>query len=346
MKLNSFSHFRAIAILIIIAGHSFSVTGLEVNSISDALLKNLIRGGTALFVFISGFMFHHIFYPKYNYGDFLGKKIKNVLVPYLLLGFFPAVLTVLMSKDWHGGYFLPTGPGFFLEYIVPMVKYLSSGTFLTAYWYIPFIMLVFITSPLHISYIRLNTKLQIAVILLFSILAVFIHRPVGSILVFQSVIYYIPIYFFGITASIHKESIYRVFKGKEYIFLLVAVGLAFYQASLGDIGNYQKKPLDFAGVDLMFLQKIALCLFFMIFLKRFEQFNNYFVHNVAATSFTAFFIHPFIIVILRRLELQFLNMNSWVFYAFFVFTVTGVCVLLAKTIKKILPKYSRFLIGY
>lgn len=346
MKINSFHHFRAIAIIIIIAGHSFGVTGLEVNSLSGSLVKNLIQGGTALFVFISGFLFHHIFYPKYNYGDFLEKKIKNVLVPYLLLGFAPVVMAVLMNKGWFDGYFLPTGPGFFLEFVVPMVKYYSAGTFLTAYWYIPFIMVVFITSPLHIYYIRLDIKLQLATILLFSIMAIFIHRPVGGILVFQSVIYYMPIYFFGITASIHKEFIYRAFRGKEFLFLLTAVGLAFYQASLGDVGNYQKQPFDYAGVDWMFLQKIALCLFFMIFLKRFEEFNNYWVHNVAATSFTAFFIHPFILAILIKLELTYLNMNSWVFYILFVFTVTAICVIFAKTLRKLLPKYSRYIIGY
>jgi peptidoglycan/LPS O-acetylase OafA/YrhL len=61
MHLNSFNHFRAIAITFIVAGHCFGLTGMAITSMMEKTIANLLLGGTSLFVFISGFLFHHIF---------------------------------------------------------------------------------------------------------------------------------------------------------------------------------------------------------------------------------------------------------------------------------------------
>ncbi|MFT6919287.1 MAG: hypothetical protein ACJA2G_001922 [Cognaticolwellia sp.] len=53
------------------------------------------------------------------------------------------------SRDFNG-YFLPKSDGYYDMFIVPVVKYYVSGRFLTAYWYIPCIIVTFIISPLHI----------------------------------------------------------------------------------------------------------------------------------------------------------------------------------------------------
>jgi len=53
MRLVSFDYFRGVAILFIVAGHSYGPWGI--NTLPEKILSNLITGGTALFVFISGF---------------------------------------------------------------------------------------------------------------------------------------------------------------------------------------------------------------------------------------------------------------------------------------------------
>jgi len=55
--------------------------------------------GTALFVFISGFLFHHIFYSRFNYRAFISRKIKDVLVPYLVLS-TPYVIYIVFFKGY------------------------------------------------------------------------------------------------------------------------------------------------------------------------------------------------------------------------------------------------------
>lgn len=227
-----------------------------------------------------------------------------------------------------------------------MLKYYLSGSFLPAYWYIPFIMAIFILSPLHIKYIKIGLKQQLLIILAFSIISILVHRPVDNINVAQSVLYFTPLYLIGITASINKNNIYKHLKGQELYLLFIVILLAVFQSYLGLIGNYHKPAFEYGGIDLMYFQKIALCFFFMIWLNRFERFNNKAIHILASTSFTAFFIHPFILWFLERMKLDYIKVDSWAVYIIFVGILSLICILVAKLIKKILPKYSRYLIGY
>jgi len=346
MQINSFNHFRAIAILFIIAGHSFIPVGMVFDNLFEVSLNNLIVGGTSLFVFISGFLFHHIFYPKYMYKKFLGNKYYNVFVPYIILGFAPVLLSVLMKKESFNGYYLPNGSGMINEYLVPTFKYYMSGGFLNAYWYIPFIMITFIISPLHMKYIKIRLSFQLLIIVLLSIISIFLHRPVYNINVAQSVLYFTPVYLIGITASIYKEKIYEYLNGKELYLLVIAISLAVLQSYLGITSNYHKLAFEYDGIDIMYFQKISLCFFFMIWLNRFEKYNNRAIHILASTSFTAFFIHPFILKFLDKIELEFIKVDSWIVFTAFVGTLSLTCILIAKLIKKILPKYSKYLIGY
>lgn len=346
MRVNSFNHFRAIAILFIIAGHSFGAVGLEFNTLLELTIRNFIGGGTSLFVFISGFLFHHVFYHRYVYQKFLLQKFKNVLVPYIILGAIPIYLYVTTRNNGFGDYFLPNDIGVIHEYLIPIFKYFMSGRFLVAYWYIPFIMVMFLLSPLHIKYIKISLNIQLLLIISFSLVSIFIHRPIYNIDVVQSVLYFTPIYLIGITVSIHKEKIYEYLRGKDLYLLGIVIFFAVVQSYLGVVGNYHKEPFEYGGIDLMYFQKIALCFFFMIWLYRFEAYTNKGLHILAATSFTAFFIHPFIIWFTTKLNFDFMLVNSWLAYVLFVSLTSLICILIAKVFKRILPKYSRYIIGY
>lgn len=346
MHINSFNHFRAISILLIIAGHCLYALGLEFDNIFEKTFMNLITGGTSLFVFISGFLFHHVFYKKYNFKKFFAKKLTNVFVPYLILGLIPVSWYVLGESGWYDGYFLPTGTGVTDELIVPTLKYYTSGRFLMAYWYIPFIVTTFLVSPLHILYVKLNLHSQLLIIFGFSIISLLIHRPIGNIGLAQSVIYFTPLYLIGITTSINKVNIYKYLAGKEPYLLSIVVALAVLQTFSGVESNYHKSALEYGGVDLMFLQKIALCFFFMVWLHRFEMYKNSNLQLVAETSFALFFIHPIVLKLISRLRLDLLMADSWLIYFLFFIAVTVICVLAAKLCKRVLHQNSKYLIGY
>jgi Acyltransferase family len=353
MFLNSFNHFRAIAIIFIVAGHIYRLAGLKIDTLWEATLVNIISGGTSLFVFISGFLFHHVFYKRYKFKSFMLGKLKNVCVPYAILGILPIAQRIYLMPDssYLNGYFLPSGKGFINEYLIPIAKYYWTGGFMLAYWYIPFILITFLMSPIHIAFIKAKINIQISIIIFFTIISVLIHRPVKDLSVFQSVLYFFPVYLTGIVASIKRDSIYSTFSGKEAYLLGSVVFLAIAQAMMGHLSSYHKDPLVYGGLDIMYFQKILLCLFFMVWLERFSSYSNIIVSSVAATSFAVFFIHPYLIYVIEKILLvlgwpvEKLS-ESWLIYGCFVILLSGMSICIALLVKKMLPNFSRLIIGY
>lgn len=344
--LNSLSYFRAIAITIIVAGHFYPVLGINHESFLNRALINLITGGTALFVFISGFLFHHVFIRTYKFDFFIIKKIKNIFIPYFILGIIPVFYLVWTGANYYGDYFLADGEGILASFIFPASKYYLTGRFLTAYWYIPFIILVFLMSPAHVKYAKLNLSLQLVIIVSLSVVSILIHRPIGNLLPFQNLIYFTPIYLIGITVSIHKDYVYKKLQDKEYYLLVITISLAVIQALLGYTGNYHKSILTYAGVDIMYFQKIVMCFFFLIWLKKYDNLEVRTLNLLASTSFAIFFIHPLIISIIYKFQVSFLGYDSFIFLVLITLLVLFLCVIFSLTLKYLIPKHSRYIIGY
>ena len=196
MFLNSLNHFRAIAIVFIVAGHCTYLANVSPETFPERVFATLIHGGTSLFVFISGFLFRYIFYKRYHFKKFISGKLKKVLLPYTLLSTVP-IFFLLFSREGYYSTFSPTGNSF-VDYILPAFKYYITGSFTIAYWYIPFIMTVFLMSPLHAAFIKLPFKWQRLITFVLFVIALFIHRPVENISIAQSVVYFTPVYLFGI----------------------------------------------------------------------------------------------------------------------------------------------------
>lgn len=64
MYLNSITIIRAIAILLIVASHCDILANITPNTFIHRILINITAGGTVIFVFLSGFLYHHLFYQK------------------------------------------------------------------------------------------------------------------------------------------------------------------------------------------------------------------------------------------------------------------------------------------
>lgn len=65
--LNSINHFRGIAIIFIVMAHCYRPAGWQIETFADKAWFNLMMNGTVFFVFISGFLFHHVFYNRWDY---------------------------------------------------------------------------------------------------------------------------------------------------------------------------------------------------------------------------------------------------------------------------------------
>jgi peptidoglycan/LPS O-acetylase OafA/YrhL len=294
MYLRSFDYFRAVSIIFIVIGHTYGVSGWKIDGFWDRTVANLISGGTSLFVFISGFLFHHVFYPRFHYATFLKKKFRNVYVPYLILSVVP-VCVALYTKIPFGEFYFGPSDSFFDQVIKPIFLYYWYGGVLV-YWYIPFIMAMFLISPLFIKFIEISTRKKIYVIFWMTFLSLFLHRPINNWSVIQSVVYFSPVYMFGILCSMEREWIYEKFHRRDGLVFLAALFLAVAQAAvMGTSGNLQKAPFDYNGVDIALLQKMLPCVFFMVFLHRFEDREWRVLKQIAASSFSIYFLHGWFI---------------------------------------------------
>jgi peptidoglycan/LPS O-acetylase OafA/YrhL len=337
-----FDYLRGIAILVIILGHAV----VNVDRTLPLALLNLIAGGSALFVFISGFFFHSVFYRRFDYVGFMRKKVQNVFYPFLvisLVALLPMVLAWLAK------------PGMtvakFFENIYWQV---NDGYILYPHWYIPFIMTLFALSPLYLLFIRASLAARIILLLEFALMAMLVHRPLGNANVLQSLIYFTPYYLAGILYSMHFAVLNR---HHRLIFALSLLGVSLFVVLqtlvFPHLANYHKAALTFDGVDLMFWQKMCLCFVLLEFASWLTtRPENTMLLQISAASFALYFIHPMVLTEVQNLLLPGLKAlhpgalaNLAATLVSLVLAVAG-SYAVAWLLKKAWPRHSRMLTGW
>jgi fucose 4-O-acetylase-like acetyltransferase len=344
-RLTEFEYMRGLAIILIVLGHSV----INTNDGFPLWLENIVRGGTGVFVFISGFFFHHVFAQRFDYRRFMSKKILNVLVPFLVVSAFAVVMNFIVfilvdrvsafkaaEMCWH---------------------LMKQGYVLFPHWYIPFIIVTFLCSRLHLRYLQLPLFTQLSILILFAIISVVVHRPHGNVNVLQSVVYFTPFYLAGMLYSLHRgwmKKHYRYFFAAAVFTVISTVWLQ--SGLLLHVGGYHKAAFEWGGIDLQFIQKMGLCILFIGFCSHLvgPALGKH-LTMLASISFAIFFLHPLISMIWGNATYLLLNAgyiepNTTVLYslisslALFVFQFYGSVWLIGK-LQPMLGARSRLLIG-
>ncbi len=137
------------------------------------------------------------------------------------------------------------------------------------------------------------------------VISVVVQRTLPlRLLIVQSLVYFTPAYLFGIYCSLNKANVYSFFRAKEYLFLIPFLVILLAQTQLGIVGNNNKSFFSYEGIDFLLPQKIFLCLFLMVWLHRFEGFNNKYILLLAKTSFAIYFLHGYVLKLLYILKEQ------------------------------------------
>jgi membrane-bound acyltransferase YfiQ involved in biofilm formation len=182
------------------------------------------------------------------------------------------------------------------------------------------------------------------------VFAALIHRPIGNLYPLQSVIYFAPVYAFGILFSIYKDRIYWYLKDKEIYLLILILSLASLQVVLFDhYGNYLKSPFVMSEPDLIIFQKMLMCMFFMVFLHRFENKKLIIFDRLASASFAIFFLHPFVIYMFFHIISKMKHIEKIpesVLWLLIFPAVVLSSMAIAKVIKTIFRSHSRQVIGW
>jgi len=151
---------------------------------------------------------------------------------------------------------------------------------------------------------------------------------------------------FGMMLSQYLEEILKVFKNKEIYILIIVISLAILQSYLGKIGSYNKNPFEYGGIDLMLVQKMILSVFFIVWLKRFENHNLEILNTIADYSFGIYFIHGFVIILLDIFKARIdVSLNAYYIYVPYFIVVVVLSMTITYTVKKLFLKKSRYLIG-
>ncbi|MGF1541677.1 MAG: acyltransferase family protein [Pleurocapsa sp.] len=340
--INSINYFRGIAIVLIVLGHCYELSNWQVAHKFEKVFYSLTLNGSVYFVFISGFLFHHIFFNRFDYQKFMSKKLQYVLLPYLFFSIVPIIYIVFLG---NGGQLLPSKlqdrP------ILSVAWYLLTGSISYAYWYIPMAILLFAISPLIITLVKNNYLLK--AICFFLAISLTIHRPVDNINTIHSLIYFLPVYLLGIYSSINQQKIYSYLKNKRIAILLIAIALGFVQVYLfKETGNFHKDIFTIDVPDINLIQKLLLCFLFMSILDDYETSDLPSLKKTAETSFAIYFIHPWVIDIIISLTKRFNLDYQGNLLTLIVSTsiVLIISIAIAMGIKRVLSKNSRYLIGW
>ncbi|CAM2799167.1 acyltransferase [Vibrio mytili] len=351
--LQSIENYRGFAIVCIVAVHCFDY-GMTATSGFWLAFQNFFYGSTALFVFISGYMFHHVFCTrKAAVKDFYSSKFKAVILPYLFLGTFATcLLYVTRTGFYENGIIIDSRLLFDADdsTLVTTLKYLATGRMLTAYWYIPFAFLLFAMAPLHLKFVQLKGQSQAIIIVLLCVLSLFVHRSYENTNPIQMLVYFTPIYLLGCSFSKHRDYLLVNAKLKMMVLVVILLALCVYEAYIGHRGNYIKEMLAFEGIDTMFIQKVCMVLA-LFYAFELYQFKNKLLSLLAKTSFGVFFIHPWVLTVLKRTPVYEYagasDTNVLLFFVTLLFTLVAsvsIVVLVKATLRN--KPYSRYVTGY
>ncbi|KJV06312.1 hypothetical protein VZ94_12335 [Methylocucumis oryzae] len=236
------------------------------------------------------------------------------------------------------------------QYIWLSAQYWWVGNILAAYWYIPFIMIFFVLSPIFIKQIQLPIKIQVSLFLILLCISTLIHRPLDNFPHLHSVIYFMPVYMLGIICSIKREQVFKFLVGKGFVLGIAVVLMSMAQILLYDhYGNFHRNLLlSYDGIDMMLLQKILMCFFLLSVLQKFEHKDLPFLKYIASASFAIYFIHPWVLYFFEYLS-DFGHLNIFIGQLGFVVAtpvVLAISLVMAATFKKAFPNKSPFIVGW
>ncbi len=346
--LNYINVFRGLAILLIVVGHTMQIgnSGTWLNNIAF----EIFTGGTALFIFISGFLFQHLS-DKFEYKTYLKKKWTNVILPYIITA-IPGIILCFTMPAVYGNPFDGLNP------------FAQIGIFLTTgrvhnvpTWYIPMICIFFLLADIFLILERkkiLYKLLPVLFLITFLIprMALEPENLAGLSYsakyleyikyILNGFVHFASMYILGMYFSAYKDKIDWCYKYRA--FLITAMLLA----SAADI--YLLYSFNISNNTI---SKIFLTLIVLGYLKHFDKpikeckwFNNT-VDMIAKYSFAIFFVHWYIFFAFNEIFMtpKVLPVNSTgefftaVVIAILRFvTVTGISLAILAVLKKLLVK--------
>ena len=340
-RLHVMDKLRAFAISLIVLGHCLA--GTKPNSALSVTLFNLVSGGSAIFVFISGFFLHRVYFKRLNYRDFVKKKFIDIGIPYAILSsLFLFYISISMGR-------FPLVANKFIDSsseINLFIFYLVTGASQSSYWFIPFILMVFMLTPLYLKFICIPGGVQRTLIIVLFLVSSFVWRPINNVNVFQTIIYFSPYYLAGMYFSLNELQLRRMIAKFLYPSGCVLAFILLLMDMKSDFGDVRKSnPFEFVGIDLVVPKQFALIVFFLSIAYKYFDSSSRFLNRIADYTLPIFFLHGFILFAVSKTEILHFFYTT-IFHKLFLFVVVmAICMSVTKLVRVVLGNKSKFLIG-
>lgn len=292
--------FRAVAIVFIVLGHCVRVFDWSSTPRVELFLLDLLENGTVLFVFIAGYLFEYLS-DRYEYRSYLSAKLRNVIVPYLIIS-IPALVHDVALNDPVATF--PQLEGTHWAYQVGWFLLKGGAGLNFPMWFIPMIALYYLAAPVFIQFVRRPGLYAFVPLLL--VLSLLIHRPAHDRLdTLHQAAYYLSAYVSGMAISHLRDRIEPWFERAWVALAALTCVIVVVQWRWSPFhGNYQGVApfsTEHGLIDWMFLQKLVMCVALIGFMRHWYVKRVGFVDLVADLSFPIFFLHAYFIFAFTQL---------------------------------------------
>jgi surface polysaccharide O-acyltransferase-like enzyme len=349
MFLNYIHNFRAIAILFIVAAHcSWAVPSCAEQRVffRDAA-EIILMNGTVLFIFIAGFLFQYLS-SSFSYTMYLSKKLKFVILPYILFSLPAIAVKVSSAGDVQllhpalNEYAIPFiwSNTALLYYFKQIGWYLISGDSLTPFWFIPMMAILYIIAPILI---RLDRGEKIYWLLpAFVIISVIVPRPYNTVQISQSLPHFFSVYLFGMFCCRYRD------------ILLEKMQTYWVWCLLGVVGMIQLEmffpTMQLGYSPFNYLQKMFLSVLLLYWLWQADAHIHPRVRSsanvLADLSFGIYFVHYYFVYGVREFSFfSHLLSHSFLSLLALTFFITALSVFILQAGRLLLKNRSRVFLG-
>lgn len=327
--------FRGLAITFIVALHSLESFDWTDSPVTYDVFRALLSGSSALFFFISGYLFQHLS-SRFDYRRYLKRKAETVLAPYLIVS-IPALvasLTIVRQAGiWPWFYDLPIP--------AQLGLFLITGKHLEPLWFVPTMFLFYFAAPLLLRIDRSPRWYWLIVPAFLLSLAIGPNGPTGPL---HKAAHYLSIYVIGMCVSHYREDVDRT--TSKFLWPLLGATVTMFILMAGGDKLIRELQLPFKLLNAVLI----------IFLLRRWQFPGMgWVDILAGASFAIYFLHGYLLAAFRlgwtRLATGTLSSQSGMFppsvIGFILHTAVAliVCMLIIRLVQRIFRRHSRYLIG-
>jgi len=306
-------------------------------------LADFFENGTVLFVFVSGFLFQHLS-ARFDYRDFLSKKFRNVVLPYLIIS-TPAVLYAL-----HGH---PTDTFPQLDHTSSLYQalwlYTKGGAHINyPLWFIPMITVYFLLAPAFMLFVR-QPRLYWLLLLMIPTSLVAHRPPFPNLDLFHLSVYYLSAYVTGMCCSQFRtrlEPVLNKFALPLTVVYMLAFVAHFHWSRFH--GNYEVSHIfstEKGLIDWIFALKLMLCFVLWATMLRLDRVVAPHLRFLADTSFAIFFVHMYFIFSIHVAEHWHSMEGGLLSWFTELVSVLVCCVFSIWIARKLLGSKSRLVIG-